>query len=113
MAGRIMEVLEVSEFDLPRLLAEAEADEETAASKKTTKASQDAEIKGKQSEIRSLSVSMLNYNEDKASVGEELDAVLAYLDKLEELWRPVPFGRPGFLARVAVGLALCSVDWVC
>ena len=48
-----------------------------------TKASKEAEIKGKQSEIRSLSTNLQNYNEDKASVGGELDAVLAYLDKLK------------------------------
>merc|ERR1719191_594154 len=48
-----------------------------------TKASKEAEIKGKQSEVRSLSTNLQNYNEDKASVGEELDAVLSYLDKLK------------------------------
>merc|ERR1719247_1359301 len=73
------------------MLAEADADEESAAAEftklsdesKVTKATKEAEIKGKQSEIRSLSVNMQNYNEDKASVGEELDAVLSYLDKLK------------------------------
>ena len=30
-----------------------------------------------------LSTNLQNYNEDKASVGGELDAVLAYLDKLK------------------------------
>merc|ERR1719247_1357301 len=48
-----------------------------------TKASKEAEIKGKQSEIRSLSTNLQNYNEDKAAVGGELDAVLSYLDKLK------------------------------
>merc|ERR1719158_146017 len=73
------------------MLAEADADEETAAAaftklsneNKVTKASKEAEIKGKQSEIRSLSTNLQNYNEDKASVGGELDAVLSYLDKLK------------------------------
>jgi len=91
VAGSIMEVLEVAESDFTRLLAEAETDEDTGANDfaklseetKVTKATKDAEIKGKQSEIRSLSVSMQNYNEDKSAVGAELDAVLSYLDKLK------------------------------
>merc|ERR550514_2708743 len=91
VGGTIISVLEVAESDFTKLLAEANADEESAATalsklvqeNKVTKASKEAEVKGKQSEIRSLSVNLQNYNEDKASVGEELDAVLAYLDKLK------------------------------
>merc|ERR1719181_1927366 len=73
------------------MLAEADADEEAAASgfakladeNMVTKASKEAEIKGKQSESRSLSTNLQNYNEDKQAVGAELDAVLTYLDKLK------------------------------
>jgi hypothetical protein len=91
VGGAIISVLEVAESDFSKLLAEAETDEETAAAayakladeNKVTKASKEAEVKGKQSEIRSLSTNLQNYKEDKASVGEELDAVLAYLDKLK------------------------------
>jgi len=91
VGGTIISVLEVAESDFTKLLAEAETDEESAAAayqkmvdeNKVTKASKEAEAKGKQSEIRSLSTNLQNYNEDKASVGEELDAVLAYLDKLK------------------------------
>ena len=91
VGGTIISVLEVAESDFTKLLAEAEAAEESAAAaftklsdeSKVTKASKEAEIKGKQSEIRSLSTNLQNYNEDKASVGGELDAVLAYLDKLK------------------------------
>merc|ERR1719487_2888660 len=91
VGGTIISVLEVAESDFTKLLADAEAAEESATAAftklsdeaKVTKASKQAEIKGKQSEIRALRVNLQNYNEDKASVGEELDAVLAYLDKLK------------------------------
>merc|ERR1719440_1171854 len=63
VGGTIISVLEVAESDFTKMLADAEADEESAASAftklsdetKVTKASKEAEIKGKQSEIRSLS----------------------------------------------------------
>merc|ERR1719261_1426043 len=91
VGGTIISVLEVAESDFTKLLAEADTAEESAAAafaklsdeNKVTKATKEAEVKGKQSEIRSLSTNLQNYNEDKASVGEELDAVLAYLDKLK------------------------------
>merc|ERR1719261_787972 len=72
--------IQVAESDFTTMLAEAETAEESAAAA-FTKLSD--ESKGKQSEIRSLSVNMQNYAEDKSSVGEELDAVLSYLDKLK------------------------------
>jgi len=91
VGGTIISILEVAESDFSTMLAEANTAEETAASafaklsqeNKVTKASKAAEIKGKQSEISSLSTNLQNYNEDKAAVGGELDAVLAYLDKLK------------------------------
>ena len=42
-----------------------------------------AEVKGKQSEVKSLEVALGNYAEDKSSTGAELDAVLKYLDTLK------------------------------
>jgi len=90
-AGTIISVLEMAEGDFTKLLAEAETDEDaqkTAYAKfldeyKVTKASKEAEIKGKVSEIKSLEVQLSNYKEDKQAVGEELDAVLAYISKLK------------------------------
>merc|ERR1719377_423314 len=90
-ASTIVGVLEVAESDFTKLLAEANTQEETAAAafKKlqqesaVVKAAQTAEIKGKQSEAKSLTAQLANYKEDKTAVGEELDAVLAYLDKLK------------------------------
>merc|ERR1719265_1365597 len=91
IGGTIISILEVAESDFNTMLAEADTAEEAAAAafakltqeNAVTKAAKEAEIKGKQSEIRSLSTNLQNYNEDKAAVGGELDAVLAYLDKLK------------------------------
>jgi chromosome segregation ATPase len=90
-AHTIIAVLEMSEEDFTKLLAEAEAAEDEAASSykkltdeaKVSKASKMAEAKGKQSEIKSLSVELEHSKEDLASTSAELDAVLSYLDKLK------------------------------
>merc|ERR1719321_1420033 len=89
--GSIISVLEIAESDFAKLLAEAETGEEAAAKEfsalsqetQVSKAAKEAEAKGKQSEISSLEANLANYKEDKASTGGELDAVLAYLDKLK------------------------------
>merc|ERR1719502_2509696 len=47
---------------------------------KTTK---EMEIKGKQSEIKSLKTTITDLSSDKEGLTGELDAVLAYLDKLK------------------------------
>lgn len=90
-AHTIIAVLEMSEEDFTKLLAESEAAEDEAATaykkltdeNKVSKASKLAEAKGKQSEIKSLSVELEHSKEDHASTSAELDAVLAYLDKLK------------------------------
>merc|ERR1719214_30614 len=87
----IIEMLEVAESDFTRLLAESEAAERTAQSAYDTlsqkdavaKAAKLAEVKGKQGEVKSLEMNLLNYKEDKESTLKELDAVLTYLDKLK------------------------------
>ena len=40
-------------------------------------------MKGKTSELKTLEMNLLNYKEDRETTGKELDAVLAYLDKLK------------------------------
>ena len=40
-------------------------------------------MKAKTSEVKQLEVALGNYKENKATTTEELDAVLAYLDKLK------------------------------
>ena len=42
-----------------------------------------ADAKGKANEVKSTDVALSNYKEDKTSLTGELDAVLAYLDKLK------------------------------
>merc|ERR1719159_1715649 len=69
VGGTIISILEVAESDFNTLLAEANTAEEAAAAafasltqeNAVTKASKEAEIKGKQSEITSLSTNLQNY----------------------------------------------------
>merc|ERR1719207_417036 len=90
-AHTIISVLEMSEEDFTKLLAEAEAAEDEAASaytkltdeNKVSKAAKLADAKGKESEIKSLSVALEHSKEDHSSVSKELDAVLAYIGKLK------------------------------
>jgi hypothetical protein len=91
IASTILEMLEVAEADFTRLLAEAEAAETSAANaykrlsqdNKVTRAAKIQERKGKEAEAKSLSMNLLNYKDDHASSSKELDAVLAYQDKLK------------------------------
>jgi predicted nucleic acid-binding Zn-ribbon protein len=86
----IIAVLEMAQEDFTKLLAEAEATEDEAASSyaklsdenKVSKATKLADVKGMQSEITSLKVQLEHSKEDYASVDEELKAVTAYLEKL-------------------------------
>merc|ERR1719393_1119300 len=90
IAHTIISVLEMSEEDFTTLLAETEATEDEAAKaykaltdeNKVTKATKEAEAKGKASEVKSLTVSLEHSKEDHASVSAELDAVNSYIDKL-------------------------------
>merc|ERR1719440_1035857 len=90
-ASGIISVLEVAESDFTTLLAETETEEDAAADayakqtdeNKVSKATKEADSKAKQSEIKSLEVSLSHHKEDHASTSKELDAVLAYLDKLK------------------------------
>jgi chromosome segregation ATPase len=91
VGSTITGLLEVAESDFTSMLAEAEADESSAqeAFDKLTndnavvKATKVGDVKAKTSEVKQLEVSLGNYKENKATTGEELDAVLAYLDKLK------------------------------
>jgi chromosome segregation ATPase len=91
VGSTIVSVLEVAESDFTSLLAESEADETSAqeaydkltSENAVTKATKTGDIKGKTSEVKQLEVALGNYKENKATTTEELDAVLAYLDKLK------------------------------
>merc|ERR1719262_258140 len=90
IAHTIISVLEMSEEDFTTLLAETEATEDEAAKaykaltdeNKISKVTKETEAKGKASEVKSLTVQLEHSKEDHASVSKELDAVLAYIDKL-------------------------------
>merc|ERR1719248_387102 len=91
IADTIMGMLEVAESDFTSLLAEAEASEREAQSSydklaeqnKLTKTANVEEVKGKEAKVKSEETALLNYKEDFATTGKELDSVLAYLDKLK------------------------------
>jgi uncharacterized coiled-coil DUF342 family protein len=91
IASTIMSMLEVAESDFTTLLAESEASEKEAQSSydklteqnTVTKAANTQEVKGKEAKVKSEETALLNYKEDFATTGKELDAVLAYLDKLK------------------------------
>merc|ERR1719355_529924 len=87
----ILGMLEVAESDFAQGLAEARTVEGTAQSEydkmkdeaTMLKATKTMEIKGKQSEVKSLKVTVTDLSSDKDALTGELDAVLAYLDKLK------------------------------
>merc|ERR1719478_1385472 len=91
IASTIMSMLEVAESDFTSLLAEAEASEKEAQSSydklteqnTVTKTANTQEVKGKEAGVKSEEAALLNYKEDFATTGKELDAVLSYLDKLK------------------------------
>lgn len=90
-AGVIIGVLETAQEDFTSLLAETEAVESEAQAafdkmmteNKIAKATKSAEAKAKQSEVKSVTSTLEMAKEDQSSTSKELDAVLAYLDKLK------------------------------
>merc|ERR1719408_114186 len=91
IASTIMSMLEVAESDFTTLLAESEASEKEAQANydklteqnTVTKTANTKEVEGKEASVKSEETALLNYKEDFATTGKELDAVLAYLDKLK------------------------------
>jgi len=91
IGSTIVSILEVAESDFTQLLAEAEAEESSAKSayeklsqeNAVTKATKQSNGKGKQNEVKQLEVALGNYKENRQTTSDELDAVLAYLDKLK------------------------------
>merc|ERR1719408_29869 len=89
--GAIISILEMSNEDFVKLHSETESDEAEAVEayeklmndSKASKAAKEAEVKASLSEIKSLTVTLEDSGEDKDMTGKELDAVLAYIDKLK------------------------------
>merc|ERR1719281_70223 len=90
-ASVIIGILETAQEDFTSLLAETEAIETDAQAaydkmmteNKVAKATKMAEAKGKQSQVKALTNQLSMSKEDQATTSKELDAVLAYLDKLK------------------------------
>merc|ERR1719182_1200649 len=87
----ILGMLEVAESDFATGLAEARTVEQQAQSEydkmmqdgKMLKTTKEMEIKGKESEKKSLATTITDLSSDKEGLTGELDAILAYLDKLK------------------------------
>merc|ERR1719387_576053 len=84
-------ILETSGAEFTKMYMQVETTETEAASAfkkmteedKVTKAAKLAEIKGAESEIKSLDVAIQNSGEDLKMTTKEFDAVMSYLDKLK------------------------------
>jgi chromosome segregation ATPase len=91
IGSTIISMLEVAESEFTELLAESTAAENAAVAafeklsgkSKLSRTAKIEEVKGKESETKTLEMNLLNYKEDKETTGKELDAVLEYLDKLK------------------------------
>jgi len=91
IGSTIISMLEMAESEFTELLAEStaaenaavEAFEKLSRKSKLSRTAKVEEVKGKESETKTLEMNLLNYKEDKETTGKELDAVLEYLDKLK------------------------------
>merc|ERR1719191_2536190 len=90
-ASTIISILEMSEENFTKMYMQTETAETEAAhdyeklmdENKVSKAAKEAEVKASESEIKSLDVALKNGKEDLGMTTKELDAVMAYLEKLK------------------------------
>jgi chromosome segregation ATPase len=90
-ASTIISILEMSGENFSKMYMEIETAETSGAAdyaklmdeNKVSKATKQAEVKGAESEIKSLEVALKNNGEDLGMTNKELDAVMAYLTKLK------------------------------
>merc|ERR1719213_151586 len=90
-SSTIVGILETSGAEFTKMYMEVETTETEAVSAfkkmsdedKVTRAAKLAEIKGAESEIKSLDVAIQNSGEDLKMVTKELDAVMSYMEKLK------------------------------
>merc|ERR1719199_916314 len=86
----IISLLEVSAEDFTRLLTEEESKEMQAKAEfdrmqlesKLAIVAKTSELKAAESQVKQLAVAIRSYHEDRTMLNEELDAVMAYLEKL-------------------------------
>jgi len=89
--GGIIAILEISAEEFTKMYTEVQADELTAKAtydrmmteSKVATASKQTEVKAMESELKQLAVAIQSATQDKIMVSKELDAVMAYLDKLK------------------------------
>lgn len=89
--GGILDVLDYAASDFSKQLSDIRVAESEAVAKydalalesKQLRAVKEMEIKGKESETKSLKTSLADYNEDKEGVSAELQAVVDYLAELK------------------------------
>merc|ERR1719443_1010677 len=90
-ANTILSILEMCAEDFSKTYMELQQQEATAVKQyeklmsesATSKAAKTAEVKGMESQIKSLEVAVKNHKEDFDTTSSELDAVMAYLEKLK------------------------------
>jgi len=91
IASTITSMLEASEEEFTKLLADTEAAESAALASfeklskdnAVAKASKQTDATGAAAEVKQLEVALSNYKEDHATLSDEMTAVLNYLDKLK------------------------------
>jgi len=102
-AGGILSIMDTMQGEFEKTAAELSSSEREAAKAyeilmnehKVSKAAKAAEIKGDESEIKSLNVAIHNFQEDKKMTVAELDSILEYVEKLKPQCegRTVPYAE--------------------
>jgi len=102
-ANTILSIMDTMQTEFEKTAAEFTSAEKEAAkafaemvnANKVSKASKEAEIKGNQSEIKSLTVTIHNLKTDKKASTGELETVLEYIEKLKPQCqgRTVPYAE--------------------
>jgi len=90
-AGGILSILDMMQGEFMKGLAAAQSDEREAVKAydtqtqdfKVSKATKEAEIKGAESEVKSLAVAIHNFSEDYKMASAELASIMEYMDKLK------------------------------
>jgi len=126
-ANTILSIMDTMQQEFEKTAAEftsaereaAKAHEVLVQDNKVSKASKTAEIKGNDSEIKSLKVTIGNFKTDKKAATGELDTVLEYIEKLKPQCqgRTVPYAerkakREAEIAGLKDALAILEKDGV-